>query len=515
MGHARYRLALGILGAALLLGACTVKKQAAPSLTGPSELSMAITIAVSPDVLAQDGASQSLVTITARDSNGQPFRNLSLRAEISVNGTITDFGTLSARNVVTDTNGRATLTYTAPAPAAVAVSSTDVEIRVTPTGSDFANETPRQATIRLVPSGFLPPPITSVTPLFTVNPPSPNDHEVALFDASTSKSTNGPIASYVWNFGDGGTASGITAQHAYNSSGTFIARLTVTDIIGATNFASQGVTVGVGLAPTASFLTSPASPNIGQQVNFNASASRPAAGRTITDYSWDFGDGTSGGGVTTTHAYAAAGTYSIILTVKDDAGRKGTTTQQITAGLAGPSATFTTSPASPIVSQQINFNASQSRPVPGRSIVSYAWDFGDASVGSGVQTTHAYAEVGTYTVTLTITDNAGQTAFATQSISVATDTPQARFTITPSAPTAPSGKVASVFFDGSTSTAAPGRTIVSYSWRASNGLTALGQPQNGESGDFLAPGVYQMSLTVTDDAGKTNTTTQVFVVSAT
>jgi PKD repeat protein len=407
--------------ALMAVASCTVHKQdAQPSLTGPSTLGTALVIQVSPDVLTQDGASQSLVTITASDSNGQPFRNLSLRAEISVNGTITDFGTLSARNVVTDTNGRATLTYTAPAPAAVAVSSTDVEIRVTPTGSDFANETPRQATIRLVPSGFLPPPITSVTPLFTVNPPSPNDHEVALFDASTSKSTNGPIASYVWNFGDGGTASGITAQHAYNTSGTFIARLTVTDIIGATNFASQGVTVGVGTPPTATIIPpSPSSPIIGQTVNFNGSTSRPAAGRTITSYAWDFGDGTSGSGAQTTHVYSLAGSYTVLLSVTDDVGRTGTSTPlSITVSTDLPIAKFTFAPPAPIRGSSVAFDATTSTAANGRTIVNYAWSFGDGGTATGPTTSHTYPNVGTFIVVLTITDSVGRTNSTSASITV-------------------------------------------------------------------------------------------------
>ena len=96
--------------------ACTVHKQEAPSITGPSELGTSIVIQVSPDVLAQDGTSQSLVTITARDANGQPKGSLGLRADVVVNGTIVEgtLGTLSARTVTTDANGRATLTYTAP-----------------------------------------------------------------------------------------------------------------------------------------------------------------------------------------------------------------------------------------------------------------------------------------------------------------------------------------------------------------------------------------------------------------
>ena len=103
-------------------------------------------------MLSLDGASQALVTITAKDGSGKPVRNISFRAEISVGGVRADFGSLSARNVVTDANGRATLVYTAPAaPAGPAVDpATVVDILVTPIGSDFANANARLASIRLV-----------------------------------------------------------------------------------------------------------------------------------------------------------------------------------------------------------------------------------------------------------------------------------------------------------------------------------------------------------------------------
>ena len=118
-----------------------MKKQETPSLTGPSELGTSCPSASSPDILTQDGGSQSLVTVSAFDSNGKPLRNLSLRSQIFVGGTAADFGTLSARSIVTGTDGQATLVYTAPAaPGGPAVDSgTTVNIAVTPIGTDFAN----------------------------------------------------------------------------------------------------------------------------------------------------------------------------------------------------------------------------------------------------------------------------------------------------------------------------------------------------------------------------------------
>src|SRR6266508_1592127 len=105
------------LAAVLAMSAgCTTKSQDTPPLSGPSEFGTSITLTANPDAINQDGGSQSLITITARDSNGKPpNRPLSLRTDIFVNGVHTDFGSLSARSVSTDANGVARLVYTAPA----------------------------------------------------------------------------------------------------------------------------------------------------------------------------------------------------------------------------------------------------------------------------------------------------------------------------------------------------------------------------------------------------------------
>src|SRR5262245_35035885 len=86
-------LAAGVLA---LTSACTMKSQEPPPLSGPSEFDLSISLAASPDQLQQDGASQSLITVTARDANSAPVRNLTLRAAMSIQGTPQDFGSLSA-----------------------------------------------------------------------------------------------------------------------------------------------------------------------------------------------------------------------------------------------------------------------------------------------------------------------------------------------------------------------------------------------------------------------------------
>jgi PKD repeat protein len=313
-------------------GACTMKKQEAPALAGPSGVGTSIAIAVTPDVLQQDGASQSVITATAFGPNGSPLANLSLRAEISVNGTLADFGSLSARSVVTDANGRATLVYTAPAAAPVAIDNfTIVDIGITPVGSDFNNSMTRFASLRLVPRGIIVPP-DGLRPSFTINPASPTDNQTVLFDASASTApANNPISSYSWDFGDRRQGSGRTTSHVYSDPGTYVATLTVSDALGRSASTSQSLTVSPGSSPTARFAVSPTNPNVGVTVNFNAVASTPAPGRSIVSYTWDLGDGSpQATGVQVARAYGRAGTYTITLTDRDDVGRTSTLSQTLT-----------------------------------------------------------------------------------------------------------------------------------------------------------------------------------------
>ena len=406
------------VAAALLVSACTTKGVDIPPLSGPSELSTAITITVAPDVVTQDGVSQSLITITARDANGQPLRNASLRADISVSGVGVDFGKLSARSVVTDANGRATLVYTAPPAPGGPVPPTDVDIIVTPTESDFANAAPRRVTIHVVPGGVTVPPKGSVTPEFTFTPASPNDNEPVLFDASASKSTTGTIVQWLWNFDDGSTSSGERVTHAFKSAGNRNVTLTVIDSIGASNSITKTVTIGQGALPTAVVLTSPSAPTVNQAVNFNGSSSKAAPGRVIRSYDWDFGDGSTGSGPTVQHTYTAAGTYTVLLTVTDDAGRVSTATTGVTVGTGLPTSDFTFSPSAPTTAQTVQFNGGASTGANGRQIVNYTWDFGDGTTANGATASHRFTVAGTYTVRLSVTDDLGRTSFTTRSVTV-------------------------------------------------------------------------------------------------
>lgn len=318
-----------LLGLTLASTSCTISEQEAPPLAGPSEYGQSIVVAVSPDILTQDGASQSLVTVTARDANGSPIANLSLRGEIVVSGVAADFGTLSARNVVTGSDGRATFVYTAPRASMVAVDEfVIVEILVTPIGTNFDNSNARRASIRLVPPGIVIPP-DGLAASFTFSPSAPVELQNVLFDASASR---GAIAEYRWDFGDGDTGSGRTETHDFVQAGSYTVTLTVLDQFGRSASTSQQVTVGATADPTAAFVTSPTTVRANQQVNFNASSSRPSPGSTIASYTWDFGDGSplvTTGSAVTAHTYTAAGTYTVTLVVTDQTGKRGVLSQTL------------------------------------------------------------------------------------------------------------------------------------------------------------------------------------------
>ena len=152
-------------------------------------------------------------------------------------------------------------------------------------------------------------------------------------------------------------------------------------------------------------------------VTFDGSGSSDPDGDTLT-YKWDFGDGSSGAGVSPTHTYIAGGEYTVTLVVND--GKVDSTPDTTTADIAevndspvadaGPDQTAS-------VGEIVTFDGSGSYDIDD-GIVAYHWDFGDETTDSGVTTTHTYSIAGTYTVTLTVTDNSNLTATDTTIVKV-------------------------------------------------------------------------------------------------
>ncbi|MDA1306439.1 MAG: PKD domain-containing protein [Acidobacteria bacterium] len=314
----------GAVSALLVVTAgCAVESVSTPLPTGPAEFGVSLSVSATPDVLRHDGSAVSTIRLQARDEAGRGIAGISIRLDVLVGTTQVDFGTLSSRTVSTDGSGLATTTYQSPpAPPAFVDHDTTITIRATMIGSNYANSLPRTAQILLVRPGIILPPNGTPVPRFFFSPSTARENEPVLFDASSS-TDDGQIVSYVWTFGDGSSGSGRTRTHLYALAGTYLVTLTVTDDRGlSASTVPTSVPIVAAASPVASFTYSPTDPAVGRSIVFNAASSTVPTGRTLVGFDWEFGDGNQKSGVATTHAYTAPGTYTVVLTVTDNTGRK-------------------------------------------------------------------------------------------------------------------------------------------------------------------------------------------------
>jgi PKD repeat protein len=166
-----------------------------------------------------------------------------------------------------------------------------------------------------------------------------------------------------------------------------------------------------------------------------------------------------------------------------------------------PTAAFTSS----CTNLSCTFNGSGSSDSNG-SITSYAWDFGDSHTDTGVTPpAHAYASAGTYTVSLTVTDNGGATSSVTHTVTVsaANAKPTAAFTS--------SCTNLSCTFNGSGSSDSDG-SITSYAWDFGDSHTDTGVTPPAHA--YASAGTYTVSLTVTDNGGATDSVSHSVTVSS-
>ena len=157
----------------------------------------------------------------------------------------------------------------------------------------------------------------------------------------------------------------------------------------------------------------------GETVSFVGTAFDPEG--DSVEFTWNFGDGTSGSGASPTHTFTAAGTFVVIMTAIDQFGKAASTQLTIRVDPApvpgrGPTARFTTSDVVGFVGLPLNFDASFSTD-PDNAITDYIWSFGDGSpLGRGHTISRVYSAVGTYLVTLTVVDAEGASSTVSRQI---------------------------------------------------------------------------------------------------
>lgn len=200
------------------------------------------------------------------------------------------------------------------------------------------------------------------------------------------------------------------------------------------------------------------------------------------------GGGSSGSGLSGTIDEAAV--YDRVLSGEEIA-------QQYTLGSGGlppqpPSASFTHL----VDDLNASFDGSGSSD-PDGSVVSWSWDFGDGATATGPTAAHTYVAPGTYTVTLTVTDDDGATAQSSQQVIAVAN-------LAPSAAIVAEVSGLSATLDGTGSSDSDG-SVVSWSWDFGDGNTASG-PTAAHT--YAADGTYTVALTVTDDDGATAQTSQ-------
>jgi PKD repeat protein len=261
-------------------------------------------------------------------------------------------------------------------------------------------------------------------------------------------------------------------------------------------------------APKASFTYNPSSPQSSSFIDFDASSSSDIDG-TISNYSWDFGDGFFGSGKQPRHSYSSFGSYTVKLTVTDNEGSSSSFSQQIVVVVPpniNPQASFIFQLLSPYPDSDIIFDGRSSFDVDG-SITSYTWNFGDGTLSSGPIANHSFSNPGTYSVQLTVTDNRMGFSSMTQTITIVV-----KPNIKPIAQFDSSAYILNLgqeFALNASSSSDPDGTITSYLWEFGDGQSMAGA---STSHVYASKGEYNLLLTVTDNSGGTSTISKTLVV---
>lgn len=219
----------------------------------------------------------------------------------------------------------------------------------------------------------------------------------SFFVQSTSVGTGGNL--YTWRFGDGSTASGISAQHMYASSGTYSITLVVNDSV-----CNQidSVTKPVRFKPNIDARISTDNVFQGcapQLLTLKYDSILNSSGTVL----WDFGDGITATGSPLKHTYISPGTYTIRMIVTDTSYCNIADTSFFTIDIyARPKAGFyDDAPLIILPNTKITFTDTS------LNGINRVWDFGDKATSTDSISSHEYAYGGSFSVCLTASSAQG------------------------------------------------------------------------------------------------------------
>jgi PKD repeat protein len=320
------------------------------------------------------------------------------------------------------------------------------------------------------------------TSQFTANPLTICEGESVTFTSTSTANGTSPIASYLWDFGDGSIGSGQTVTHVYTSAGNKNITLTVVNAAGISDFEYKPNYISVKPTPDADFSISGIGCNIPLTLNFN---NLSTGGST---YSWIFGNGQTSTSVNPpAQTYSTAGSFNTILTVTSANGCVAKDTQEVVVSNYQTSISV---PSVACVGQPVTFEDNSTAGVN-------AWNWNVNGVGTSNQQnpTFTFNNSGTYTILLSSQNtNSGCSGNSSAEITIE-PTPIPSFSADPTANCAP----AIINF---TNTSFGG---ASYLWNFGDGQTFTGQ--NPGSHTYYLNGSYDVTLTMVTATGCSGTTT--------
>ena len=207
--------------------------------------------------------------------------------------------------------------------------------------------------------------------------------DVVVFDGSASSDPDGGLLRYRWDFGDDSGADLVNPTKTYDEGAVYPVTLTVQDESGFPNDRhTDRIVVKVDESPIAE-----AGPDqevcAGAEVNFDGSASRDFDG-VVNRFSWNFGDGATGGGDRPVHVYSLPGNYRALLTIEgDQAGQcDNTDTDEAVITVVEAPVARIAGPNRVAVGTPVSYDAGQSSGATGQ-IGTWRWDFGDGATAEG------------------------------------------------------------------------------------------------------------------------------------
>ncbi len=293
----------------------------------------------------------------------------------------------------------------------------------------------------------------------------------------TSSSQN--ASGLLWDFGDGQTSTQLNPLHIYANEGTYNVVLTASNSCGNNNTTSA---VTLLLPPVASFSSGTMNICPGQTVNYV----NQSTGNSAT-YQWSFegGNPATSSVANPTVTYATAGSYDVTLIVTNAAGADTMTIQNYVTVTPLATANFTQTS----VGLTVNFTSQV------QNATSILWNFGDGQTSTAANPTHTYASEGSYTITLTASNQCGDVTFTKNMLIVLQPVAMFGATVTQIC----QGQSVSFINQSSANS-------TSFNWTFEGGIPATSTAENPVV-SYASPGVYGVTLTVSNSNGQ-NTLSQ-------